>query len=1054
MGNTTQTDLLEDKELEYDKPIWERPKQQKKMIELSGNKLSSDEAKKILKNFPDILKKVDEDSLNFLLKNPKGKKILIDKKMVLPDGEYEIGPDFQLDSIYDMLKEIESYEEMMIQIDKQKELEKMIAVKEGFDGNKTQKIISSDLLAGSKFEKDLMKFTGSGESAKEIIGALDGMWLDFFNQRCDFLDEGVIRNMATASMIALMETLSKNPESQEKFFKNLKSLKGNTAISAFNGLWGLFKDQPQLQDTVKYMEIVTKTIDKNKVSVGSGKKIKELADPYFFKKNILESSEKTQEAIEKYLVVDQDYSFTGYSANSPELKELKSVAGNFQISAEGVAGLKNFNTFMKTVEKSKVSYKSQALALGDTINTIKKGLEFFGETDFVETSVGQVINLILKVMGFKGGYEGFQKEYLNTKIKLSAEEKLFIKDIATQYNVKKENGKGFEENLVNKTMSEASDGVKKIFDIDKRLLKETIMESEKKSKLVKINPELLSMLLANKAGLSKLLQTNYQKNGEVQINSELYFKNHELIIDLFLEFVLKNLQNNKELHKFFEKTNRGADDMVITILTAFTEGDIAIEGASYGFFHKVEFMDLKAVEQARKSRLAREETARKQKEAEEAKLKEEKNKEEQKNINGETISMGGQSENSIEDATENNAIPSIYDKKYIENLSKKKPNIDYLKDVQFNGYLRSLEKSHNLPLFSLSAMMQVESGGRNYDGYGNVIGSPVGAMGLFQFMPSSVTGLQFNRSDPVLGAKYAAKALQDQGVVQGKFDFATTVARYNCGAGTYFYSLGNQAISSTNIHKLPFETQQHVAQNLVLVDAANGVDYTSKRYYKLFQRTPGFNLLVPNFLSRIPKNSVKRNNETESETNAEKLNDKKTLEAMVLSEISGIGDSTFEGMGVYLASLQGNRSKTTEFLKDKLPSVLAKIDKSKTKSFLIQGGFNDIADSVDKPIANMEEMIKLVKKKNIQPVLCTLYSVKKNATIYPYQKNIHSFNQKIRELGNKYGIPVIDYDNFVEKTPGYISGDGAHLTPIGYEKAVDYLKNFLNPLATSVASSK
>jgi membrane-bound lytic murein transglycosylase B len=47
-------------------------------------------------------------------------------------------------------------------------------------------------------------------------------------------------------------------------------------------------------------------------------------------------------------------------------------------------------------------------------------------------------------------------------------------------------------------------------------------------------------------------------------------------------------------------------------------------------------------------------------------------------------------------------------------------------------------------------MMQVESGGKNYDLNGNLIGSSAGAMGLFQFMPASVTGLYFDRSDPIL----------------------------------------------------------------------------------------------------------------------------------------------------------------------------------------------------------------------------------------------------------------------------------------------------------------
>jgi hypothetical protein len=67
-------------------------------------------------------------------------------------------------------------------------------------------------------------------------------------------------------------------------------------------------------------------------------------------------------------------------------------------------------------------------------------------------------------------------------------------------------------------------------------------------------------------------------------------------------------------------------------------------------------------------------------------------------------------------------------------------------------------------------------------------------------------------------------------------------------------------VSSSNIHKLPLQTQQHLAQNLVYIDVANGVDYKSKRYYNLFKRTPGYEVLISDFLARLTKSSDKNIN--------------------------------------------------------------------------------------------------------------------------------------------------------------------------------------------------
>lgn len=91
--------------------------------------------------------------------------------------------------------------------------------------------------------------------------------------------------------------------------------------------------------------------------------------------------------------------------------------------------------------------------------------------------------------------------------------------------------------------------------------------------------------------------------------------------------------------------------------------------------------------------------------------------------------------------------------------------------------LADLERTYDLPEYSLSALMAQESGGRQYDV------SPAGAKGLFQFMPKTAKRYGVDPFDSASAAKGAAKYLS---FLYDRYnrDIGTALTAYNAGEGT------------------------------------------------------------------------------------------------------------------------------------------------------------------------------------------------------------------------------------------------------------------------------
>jgi len=107
--------------------------------------------------------------------------------------------------------------------------------------------------------------------------------------------------------------------------------------------------------------------------------------------------------------------------------------------------------------------------------------------------------------------------------------------------------------------------------------------------------------------------------------------------------------------------------------------------------------------------------------------------------------------------------------------------------------------------------------------------SPVGAKGLFQFMPDTAksmglaTFMPDERTDPDKSARAAARYLR---ALHGRFgNWALTLAAYNAGEGRVSRTLASQkAKTFTAIsHALPAETQMYVPKVCALITTRTGV---------------------------------------------------------------------------------------------------------------------------------------------------------------------------------------------------------------------------------------
>ncbi len=107
--------------------------------------------------------------------------------------------------------------------------------------------------------------------------------------------------------------------------------------------------------------------------------------------------------------------------------------------------------------------------------------------------------------------------------------------------------------------------------------------------------------------------------------------------------------------------------------------------------------------------------------------------------------------------------------------------------------------------------------------------SPVGAMGLFQFMPDTAKGMGLStflpdeRTDPDKSARAAARYLR---TLHGRFgNWALAFAAYNCGEGRVSRTLARQGGKTFTAiaDALPAETRMYVPKVCALIETRAGV---------------------------------------------------------------------------------------------------------------------------------------------------------------------------------------------------------------------------------------
>lgn len=1009
-----------------------------KLIKLSNNTLNKKDAQKIINNFPDVLKKLDSDSLIFLLNNEHWKSILLNKKVKLGKEELLISDKMSLDKIYEFLSEIETYEELIRKTDEAKKLE--IFVLSNSPEKFWKKFVSHrEIVNNTDFFLNMSRVEWL-DKTNELVDKIHKMRFDSLKLRFVGLSEVVLNNMAVWLNSAFLDTINKNPTAQKEFFTELWKLKTWSAVDVFSSMNSFLYKYQSVQNFTNAFNNLTTILQypSNVKLIWNGEHCSGLINPSKFKNELFKhnSLQKLPSwsldikilGLENLLSWKSDYDFAGFDEKSREFKDLQNPVRGMVYTKEISGAINNLATFVNGVDKSKMSFKEQILSLWDLINGLSKWYKSIFREDFEKSSLGQTFDMILKFMWFANWFHGFKKEYLEKKLIISSTEKVQLKN-------------WMDKNALDFAWTDNSTP----FSIETSKPKYDMLDKLAfSSSTCSMDPKLLISLLSW-TGLEKHGIVKKDAENKLTINSELFKKNSDKIYELFINQTNKVILDNSELKKGILEAKNPKTELLLAYWAVFLKWNDAIDWINLGIIQPENFIDKTVL--AKLSEISK------------------KPKETVETQNGKTQNITSQ------DKTENvsETVVSVdYDKKYIETLSKNKPNIDYLKDWQFNAYLRFLEKSNNLPTYSLSAMMQVESGGKNYDLNGNLIGSSAGAMGLFQFMPASVTGLYFDRSDPILWAKYAAQALKSQWIVQGKFDLPSSIARYNCWVWTYASCLGNQPVSSSNVYKLPLQTQQHLAQNLVYIDVANGVDYKSKRYYNLFKRVPGHEVLISDFLSRLPKNSNKDINlinlnvskskstvDFNSKEFQEVMKNANKLDAEKLSEVWWIWDSIWDWISVFawnsnienlnkwlppvyrnwiqINKLNSWQSLCSRELAANIDPVLRNAKTNWVKSFLIYAGTNDIwSFDLQKSKNAFIKMIEKSLAQNIQPVLSTIYYKHKNSEL---------FNNMIREIVYKYrkiwkNVGLLDFENKrTEIMKNWLPDQ--HLTQAWYKSMVD-----------------
>lgn len=169
------------------------------------------------------------------------------------------------------------------------------------------------------------------------------------------------------------------------------------------------------------------------------------------------------------------------------------------------------------------------------------------------------------------------------------------------------------------------------------------------------------------------------------------------------------------------------------------------------------------------------------------------------------------------------------------------------------------------------------------------------------------------------------------------------------------------------------------------------------------------------------------------------------LLATSMTQVAGVGDSIGEGMhSAGFSNINFQRGRTTSRHLQALRQLLqdGTINAQNTKSFILYGAGNNFSatqynpNAATRAAADFAEMIRLLKAAGIQPVVCTMFIglsdnrattrslSQEQIRSHPRYRSIMEFNQKMRELAQSEGIPLLDMHSLTSQNPSYLVHPG------------------------------
>jgi hypothetical protein len=240
---------------------------------------------------------------------------------------------------------------------------------------------------------------------------------------------------------------------------------------------------------------------------------------------------------------------------------------------------------MDQTEGSLGMFKSLGIDIFKTIN----------ESKFLKG----VLNFVLSLLGFTGGFEGLQKRWYSRRIdrQLDDQKRSQISSIFQEYLRQTNTSPIAEENKLTSILKQKitfPPNTEQLFNIDQPALKSSI--SEKITNPADLNPAVIRAV----AGGSYLTTTSEEveqiKNGKTKtvkvkketVNAEKFNKDKEKIIPKYLEYMTKQLAGNADYLQNIDS----ADTVAFTMISSlFVQPDHVIDGIKAKVFLPEAFVE-------------------------------------------------------------------------------------------------------------------------------------------------------------------------------------------------------------------------------------------------------------------------------------------------------------------------------------------------------------------------------------------------------------------------------------------------------------------------------